>query len=256
MDPASTGALIGGGIAVATTVANLAYNWWHSHSARQFELRQKVYLEACEWAARGAEYLVSFARFDLDDDQLGELLRPTGAAYYKIHVVAGPQTVQAFNSASEYLAERSMRLMADRVVLRERASQLQTLQSDTEQTNTYLQQLTTLIENLPKTAPTPETLAAVPHLVAEFTAARDRLSQGHAQMASLQGEILKGQESLLIACLEAAVGYGDHLAAANVAARRELGLPLKEREYREALRASSEKMLRELQNMIDRFKQA
>ncbi len=100
-DPAVVGAAVGGGIAVITTLVNLAYNWFQGKTERQFTLRQQVYLEACGWAARGTEYLASFARLDLDDAQLAQMMQSETAAYYRVHVVAAQSTVLAFTAASE-----------------------------------------------------------------------------------------------------------------------------------------------------------
>lgn len=253
-DPAITGALVGGGIAVITTVANLLYNWWQNQSARQFAIRQQVYLDACEWAARGSEYLASFARLDLEDMQLAQIVQPSGAAYYKVHVVADQDTVRAFSAAAEYLGTETVELMAQRVLVRQRISHLQALQTEAEQTSAYLQQVTTLIDNIPKGSPAPETLAAIPKLVVEFTRARDQLRSAQQQVATVRGEIVKGHEQLLGACLQAAVGYGDRLVAANIAARKELGIPLKEEEYRESVRAASSKVSEAVQRMVERFR--
>jgi hypothetical protein len=73
-DPALLGAVIGGGIAVVSTAANLIYNWAQARSQQQFRLRQDVYLQACEGAERGYEYLISVGRLDLTDQELGEIL--------------------------------------------------------------------------------------------------------------------------------------------------------------------------------------
>lgn len=253
-DPAILGALVGGGIAVATTMANLAYNWWQNQTARQFAMRQQVYLEACEWAARGTEFLASFARLDLDDAQLSQLVQPSGAAYYKVHVVAEQETVRAFSAAAEYLGTQSVELMARRVLLRQRITHSQALQTDAEQTSSYLQQAATVIDNIPKASPSPETLAAIPQLVATFTQARDRLLETQREIRAVQDEIVKGQEELLGACLAAAVGYGDHLVAANIAARNELGMRLNENEYRQSVSAGSRRVLEAVQRMVERFK--
>jgi len=66
-ESAVVGALVGGGISILTTIANLTYNYFQGRNQRQFALRQQVYLDACAWAANGSEYLASIARLDLDD---------------------------------------------------------------------------------------------------------------------------------------------------------------------------------------------
>jgi hypothetical protein len=221
---------------------------------RQFTMRQQVYLEACEWAARGSEYLASFARLDLKDTQLAQLVQPSGAAYYKIHVVAKQDTVRAFLAANEYLVAKAIELTAQRLLLRQRIDHLQAIQTKADQTSSYLQQVTMLIDNIPKASPASDTLAAIPQLVSEFTRARDQLRGAQQEIATVQDEIVKRHEQLVGACLKAAVGYGDHLVAANIAARKELGIPLNEEDYRESVRAASNRILEAVQQMAERFK--
>src|SRR5690242_11558998 len=116
MTDANIGVLIGGGIALATTLLNAVYGWLRYKSQRQFAIRQQVYLEACEWAASGAEYLVSFSRLDLDDAKLGDILRGRGAGAYKVHIVGEQDTVNAFTDAGTYLATQSFDLLKRRVL--------------------------------------------------------------------------------------------------------------------------------------------
>src|SRR6266446_1045824 len=209
MTDQNLGLLIGGSIAVATTLLNVGYNWLRYRSERQFSIRQQVYLEACEWAASGAEYLVSFARLDLDDAKLNEILRGRGAGAYKVHIVGDLSTVNAFTEAGTYLAIQSIDLLKRRVLLRNLMMRLENLRTEASQTSAYLQQTATVIDNIPKTAASQETLATIPTLVAEFTQARDRLLQTNLEINNLQDESLRLQEELLALGMRAAMDYQD-----------------------------------------------
>ncbi len=253
-EPALVGVVVGGGIAILTTIANLTYNWFQSRSQRQFALRQQVYLDACAWAASGSEYLASLARLDLDDVQLARIIQASLAAYYRVHVVGEQSTVLAFTAASEYLGTQTAELMAARVQLRNRAARLEALQAEAERTSTYLAQATSIIDNIPKASPSTELLAAIPQMVAEFISARDRLQGVEAEVGQLQQDVSARQEELLRACMRSAVGYGECLMAANIAVRKELGIPLDEKGYREPVQAATGRAMGAVQEMVDRLK--
>ncbi len=144
--------------------------------------------------------------------------------------------------------------MATRVQLRQRAMRLEALRAEAEQTSAYLAQATSIIDNIPKSAPSPELLAAVPQMVTEFTGARDRLQHVQAELREVQEGMSSLQEELFGASLRASVGHGECLVAANIAARRELGLTLDEKQYRQSAEAASRRVLAEVEQMVEKFK--
>ncbi len=253
-EPAVVAALVAGSVVVLTTIVNLAFSWRQDRNQRQFSLRQQVYLDACAWAASGSEYLVSLARLDLDDIQLAGIVQKSLATYYRVHVVGAQSTVSAFSAASEYLGIEAAKLMMARIRLRNDVARLETLQGEAERHASYLAQATTIIDSIPKASPSPELLAAVPQMVAEFTAARDRLSRVEAEIGTLQGAIRLGQEQLLAECMNAAAGYGRCLMAANVAARSELGLRLDEGQYRESVEAATTRSMAAVKDLVAELK--
>ena len=251
---AIAGIVVGGGVAILTTLANLAYNWFQKKSELRFGMRQQVYLEACDWAARGNSFLASFARLDLNDVQLGQILQDSNASYYKIHVIAKEKTIMAFNAASEYLAKKAVELMATRIQLRHVAAHIQALQKDADQTAAYQQQLAAIIDNVPKASPTDQILATIPQLVTDFTITRDKWQKIQTGIKANQEKASAMQEELYNASLIASSEYGDYLAAANVAAREELDLKLNETTYRQSLNASSGRVIGAIKQMVERLK--
>lgn len=237
------GVMLGGAIALATTLINLGYNWLQQRSQRQFALRQAVYLETAEYAARGVQYLASFWRTDIDDNQLAQLLQSDSSAVYKVHAVGEKATIDALTVAGECVALKSLELMKSRVLLRTAITTVQVLQAEAAQSSAYLQQVASMIEGLPRSAPTPEILAAIPNLVATFTTTRDEVVRKQAEIASVQAEIVQTQNRIAMDGMKAAMEYQGKLAEFNIAARRELGIPLDEKEYRKAFMESAERML-------------
>lgn len=252
MSETLVGVLVGGGIGIVGTALSLLFNWFQGAEQRRFAMRQEVYLDACDWAARGIEYLASFARLDLTDAQLGQILQGGGSAAYKVHVVGEQSTVAAFTAATEYLATQAVDLTASRLRLLRTAQRIHDLESEAEQTSQFLQQSTSLIEHIPSPSPSD----ATPGLVSGFTRAREHLLELREQIAALRTEGNVGHYELLAAALRATVGYQDHLVKANVAARRELGLPIDETSYRSSLQRSSERILAAVERMIEQLRAA
>lgn len=237
------GVLLGGGIGIVTTLISLGYNWLQQRAQRQFGLRQSVYIEVTEWAAGGVKYLSSFWRTDIDDNQLAQLAAPGSNAVYKVHVVGERETLDALTAASECLALKSIELMKTRVLLRNSLAKLQVLQNETAQSSTYLQQLASIIEGLPKSDPTPEIMGKIPDLVVKFTSTRDDVIRKQNQITALQTETAWIQKCLTLDGLKAALQYQEKLIDLNIAARKELGIPLDEEKYRSSFTASTERML-------------
>jgi hypothetical protein len=139
-------------------------------------------------------------------------------------------------------------------LLRDLLTRLGNLDTQANQTAAYLSQAAAVIDSLAKSAASQETDNAVSVLVAEFTQAQELLRQTRSKIETLEHEKLKSQEELLFSGLRAAMGYQDLLAEANIAVRRELGLPVDEVSYTKSIAASSNAILDSLNKMIDEAK--
>jgi hypothetical protein len=243
LSPELWGVIIGGAIGVVTTSIGLFYNWVQYRSHQRFGLRQGVYIEAVAALARGVEYLVSVARLDLDDSQLAQMLYPGTVATNKIHVVGTQATIDALTKAGETLAVNALKMGKGRITLQAVQARIVAAEAEVAQSTAYLQQLGSMIGNLPRSAATPEVLGAIPGLVAEFTGARDRVSQGQAQLDSARRERVALQKQLFMEGLKAAIEYQQELMKVNIAARCELGLPLNEQKYQSEMRKSADRMI-------------
>jgi hypothetical protein len=192
--------------------------------------------------ARGVEYFASIGRTDLDDSQLAQMLAPGTVATNKIHVVGTDATISALTKAGETLAVNVLEMAKGRLALQVMQAKVAAAEAEVAQSTAYLQQLGAMIDNLPRSAPTPQVLAAIPGLLAQFTGARGRVLQGQAKVAAASRERVALQRRLFLDGLEAALAYQQQLMELNIAARRELGLPLDEAKYRGEMKKSADRM--------------
>lgn len=244
------GVIIGGAIGVVTTTIGLVYNWMQYRSHQRFGIRQGIYVEAAAAMSRGVEYLTSMSRTDLDDGQLAQMLYPATISANKIHVVGTQATIDALTKAMETLAVSALEMAKRRAALKAVQAKIATAQAGVAQSAAYLQQLGSMIDSLPKSAPTPEVLAAIPGLVAQFTGARDRVLQGQAHLDAANREMVALQKQILMEGLKAGLEYQQELMKVNSAARRELGLPLDEAKYQSDARKSADRMVAAIQRIM------
>lgn len=237
------GGIIGGSIGIVTTGLGFLYNWKQYRSQQRFDLRQGVYIEAAAAMARNVEYLASVWRTDLDEGQLAQMLYPGTIAANKIQVVGTQTTIDALAKASESFGVSALELAKTKAVLLAVQARVAATEAEVAQSRAYVQQLVSMIDGLPKSAPTAEVLAAIPGLVTEFTGARDRVLQGQARLDAASRETVTLQKQLLMEGVKAAVQYQQELLEVNIAVRRELDLPLDEAKYRSDAKKSAERML-------------
>ena len=243
LSPELWGVIIGGAIGVVTTTIGLIYNWMQYRSHQRFGLRQGIYVEAAATMSRGVEYLASMGRTDLDDGQLAQMLYPATVAANKIHVVGTQATIDALTNASETLVVSALEMAKRRIVLKAVQAKLAAAEAAAGHSTAYMQQLGALIDNLPRSAPTPGVLAAIPGLVDQFTGARDRMLQAQAHIDVARSEMVALQRELFTDGVKAALDYQQELIKVNIAARRELGLALDEAKYRNDMKKSAERMI-------------
>lgn len=244
------GIIIGGGIAIVTTAINLIYNFFQKRSEQRYLLRENVYLQACEGVASGAQYLARFSRLDIDDNQLAGVMETASGWSYKVHAVANQETIDALTATQEFLFKKTLELIKPRVEVRQIDNRIKSLNNESAQTSAFVQQLATVIDNLPKTAPTQEVLNAIPALIHQFTKARDRNTEIQKEISDLQVKRHKKHLKLVSDSLKASIEYSEILTDVNVAVRKELHLNMDENRYRKAMKYSSERMLAAWENLL------
>lgn len=82
---------------------------------RQMDLRKEVFLSAAETLGKQAEYINLFGKVDFDFWKEQEILRGNIGVAYKIHLIAGLETVEAYSRANQCWAEAIMELSKKRL---------------------------------------------------------------------------------------------------------------------------------------------
>jgi hypothetical protein len=123
-------------------------------------------------------------------------------------------------------------------------------QLDTQQAAAELQQLTVLIESIPKAQPSESTLALISQLVEFYSQSRESVTQARDRVAELADRRTGLLKELARAGMQAALKYGELLIDVNVAVRKELGLALDEPAYRAEMADSSRRMLAAWESLL------
>jgi hypothetical protein len=239
LSPELRGVIIGGAVGIVTTVVGGVFNWMQYRSQQRFGLRQGVYLEAAAALGRGVEYFTSLGRTDLDNNQLAQMLSPGTVATSRIQMVGTQATIDALAKTGETLAVSVLKMAKGRIALQAAQAKVAAAGTELAQSTAYLQQLGSMIDNLAKSD---QVHGEIPGLVAQLPGARDRVRHGQTQLVVASDETLALQKTLFMEGLEAALEYQQQLVEVNIAARRELGLPLNEAKYRNDVKESASRM--------------
>lgn len=214
---------------------------------RQMDLRKEVFLSAAETFGKQAEYINLFGKVDFDFWKEQEILRGSIGVAYKIHLIAGLETVGAYSRANQCWAEAIMELSKKRLKVEAVKADLSNKES-----------LIALLSNYRD-----EALASMKALINSGNASQEAYQFHKKRFDDLQAEISdefikKSQLHLELASLLidiSATGvasqaeFAKRLLAVNLAARREVDLPIDEGRYRE-LQAT---IMKEVQQVSDAY---
>ena len=198
---------------------------------RQMDLRREVFLGAAETLGKQSEYINLFSKVDFDFWKDQEILKGNIGAGNKVHLIAGIETIEAYARANQCWASALLELSKMRLKIEEVKVELNGQES-----------LIALLSNHRD-----EALASMKALVNSGPQSQDAYQFHRNRFDDLQkdisGEIMKKaklyskQTKLLIeisaACMTSHAEFSKWLLVVNLAARREVDLPIDENRYRE-----------------------
>ena len=198
---------------------------------RQMDLRREVFLGAAETLGKQSEYINLFSKVDFDFWKDQEILKGNIGAGNKVHLIAGIETIEAYARANQCWASALLELSKMRLKIEEVKVELNGQES-----------LIALLSNHRD-----EALASMKALVNSGPQSQDAYQFHRNRFDDLQkdisGEIMKKaklyskQTKLLIeisaACMTSHAEFSKRLLVVNLAARREVDLPIDENRYRE-----------------------
>jgi len=247
------GALIGGAITYCTVRQQLQHASKEARLTREHVLKREVYLEAAEGIARSVNYLASISRSDLTIQQLSHIPGETGAWVYRVHVVGDLDTVKALDRANESLLHHCLDLMVKKMKWEEVRGEAAALHDQLAQRGADAEQLVAVLQALSAPDAPPDARVLAHQVTQDIRAV-------HTEMAELVGVCRQASDrqyqahrDLVAASWQALAEQGPLLADAVVHLRRELDLPLDEKDYLDHSEQGSRRSLARLKELLDQL---
>ena len=250
------GALIGGAISYLTMRQQLRHTSKEARLAREHELKRQVYLDATEGIARSVNYLTNiFFRSDLTIQHLSDIQRESGGWTYRIHVVGALDTIKALDCANESLLYRSLDLMVKRMKWEELRSEAEAIHERTIQVGSTAQQLGEAFQAASAPGAASEASALIPQVAERLLAVDTELAELSREWIQTSKRQDEAQRDMVVAGIEAIAEHGRFLSQAIVHMRRELEIPLDEKEYLVHMDESSARHLARLNELLNQLDQ-
>jgi hypothetical protein len=247
-------AAVGGLISIISVVIQ---NWFLakrqreqlSHDAeqrrveREMALRREVYLEVAGATAKLQEYLLNLGNPNISAETQAEIMQGSSAALNRAQVVGTIDTLQPLNRAQEFFAVSSIDLSLKGVAVKLAALKVTDLEKESEFlfnnrmefAKTILAQKDVDVKQLL------ETLGGA--LEGKEKEIKEQLEEARN---AHRAEIKK----LLIASVQAGLGYNNLLIEPLIMARRELGFEIDPNAYREMSEAINARLQQEIEKSV------
>lgn len=254
MPDAITGAswfptLLGGLLALSGVLVSQLINLWQRAQEQRLNLRREVYLQAAEAMAKIQEYLANFAEATLTPEEHKALLHGVTAALNKVHVAGRLETIKAFDTAGQFFAEQVFRLVKEKIKMSDLSTEIESRDHEAEQLRSRVDGLENLAATLNERSPANEHEWV--ELGTQYTAALGRAAEVQAERTEFVDQRFAVHRRLIAMSGEATLEFRQYLAQANLALRRELGLPLNEKSYTTMMGNGSERLRRNLAALVD-----
>lgn len=249
------GALIGGAISFCATWLQLRHASKEARLAREHALKREVYFEAAEGMARGVQLLTSFHRSDLTIQQLSDIPSGNPGWDFRVHIVGDLETIKALDQAFEFLSSCALDLMPRKVNLDMLRDAAAAIFERATQLGTRGEQLVAIIQGVSAPDATPEARVLAQQLTQDIRAVHAELTEVSRDHHRASGRKLRAERDMVVACRKAVAEHQRFLAQAIVHIRRELGLPLDEKDYLAHVEQSSVRSLARLKELVDSLDQ-
>lgn len=198
---------------------------------RQMDLRREVFLGAAETLGRQSEYINLFSKVDFDFWKDQEVLKGNIGIAYKVQLIAGIDTIEAYARANQCWGSAILELAKMRLKIEEVKAELNGQES-----------LIVLLSNHRD-----EALASMKAIVNSGAQSQDAyqfhrerfddlqrdISGEVAKKAKLHSKLARLLMEISVVCMTSQAEFSKRLLAVNLAARREVDLPIDENRYRD-----------------------
>jgi hypothetical protein len=188
---------------------------------RQLALRREIYLGAAEALQDSVDSIMRFADLNLDHKDVVEGYTRSKHYLAKLHLVAGPDLVDAVTAAAQRAHQGRTRIRLMRKPLLELMGRLRMHRTQMEGHQAYVRQATDHIRALGLEGPIPQERSN--SILRAMKAAGELSLQEAAKHDQLAGQLREGVFSMVQAAFEEEQSVAPMLVPAVEAARKELG---------------------------------
>lgn len=218
---------------------------------REMSLKRDVYLEATSAIGKLQEFIGSYPRDDISEDEKLSVVKGCTASLNKVHIVGSNQTIEAFSSVQAAFVRCNRRLGSTKLDLVKKNIDLEQLRRKLKLLGERRQALLQLARNIGPN-PDPDVIAGMradaEGIDGEVERTSESLDGAQDQLFRLQLELLEESISSNIEMLQAS-------SEAVLVVREELRLGLDVRAYRKFIEVHQAEVSRELREFISDVRQ-
>lgn len=198
---------------------------------RQMDLRREVFLGVAEALGRQSEYINLFGKVDFDFWKEQELIKGNIGAGNKLNLIAGIETIEAYARANQAWAKALFELTKMRLQIEEVKGELKSQDEIIAMLSAYRDE--TLASMKAAGSPGFDSPEAFNLSRSRFDELQSKISDESLKKARLHSTLATLLMEISVVGMAAHVEFSQKLLAVNLAARREVELPIDENRYRE-----------------------
>ena len=253
--PAIWGVLLGSLLTFLGITCQLRHDARQRDRERQMHMRHEVYMQAAEGIAGSTEYFFRMANAEVPLSTIASMAN-NAAWITKVHTVASLETLSAFSEANAAFGVMTFDLLKLRFAVEEVTAEINALNSQNESCRALQQQLQAELNSIalqPATAATAVRARLVKEL---WDKTWPDLASNSQKLDSFISERWRRQRFLLEQAVLSYLDYQPKVHKAMVALRKELDLPVDEKEFIAALTKSQADVLPKFKLLLASFDQA
>lgn len=222
--------------------AQLEHDSEQRRTDREMSLRREVYLEAAAATGKLQEFIASYARQDISENDKLMMVQGSTATLNKIHIVGTNRTIKAFSAAQLEFAKASVRLGRIKLGIVKKTIDIEQLQRDLRLTEENREGILQIARNL---GPSPNA-EAVESLSSKLTEIDVALNEVSSDLDAAQEKLFKLQMALVQESVASSLVIVDSFSGAALAVREELRLGIDADDYREFLNNHGAQLRKEM----------
>ena len=247
-------ALVGVLIGTATTLSVLAVQLWFNARQRErdrhMQLKRDVYLEASEGLAGTVEYIFQNTRTDLP---LGAVKLPNERPgwLYKIHLVAGTDTLIAFNNAGAAAIAAALDVFTYRVAVAEVADEITIIRASSERIQRFQEEMKAEARTASVDVPSERTLKRLEWIQTQLDQSWVQLNDEAGKLERSAAEHARRTRTMIERSIVVASDVQKTVRIALLAARSELEISIDATKFEAAAASVDQRMTATMNRLLE-----